>query len=468
MHRLKGIFLTFSIIFIILDIIILKYIDRFTHTWIGYVLFSVCLGIALCLGIFHYILLIKKFDLTIVGPVNTADGVGGQGINQYRLLKKLAKINIKATSFKSKDLSLEESFWARLPVFKFGKVIFFHDYNSHKSHKPCLSVLFNLKNRFRKRFKLPNPKKHLIFIYSMIESTALPDYMVNYMNTCFDAVIVPDPFLIELYKNAGVKKPIFCLPLIVNYRMNAQHPLKQKASEVFTFSNLSSTYDRKNTAKLVDAFLLAFKNIDNVRLAINSRAACGHELVKIKNSLANAPEKERAKVCYTNDVLDEKQFENALNACDCYVSPSKGEGFSIIPREAMILGIPCIVTDNTGQSTIAQSGLAEVVKSEIICPALYEYKDKTLIIGNHFDCKVEDLAQAMMNVYKNYSSYLKKSQQMREWAFQYSFDKLRPLHYRFLINPKRIILGEKNELTEECITTDSAEFYEKYKNIFKL
>lgn len=467
MNRLKRMYLVFAFVFVILGIATLTWINRFTYTWIGYVLLSTCIGVVLCCGILHYISFIKKYDLTIVGQINAADGIGGHSINQYRLLKRLGHINLMAISVKRYGLTFVEKILVRIPFFKFGKVIFFHDYNAHQPHKPCLSILFNPKNRFRKRFALPNPEKHLLLIYSMIESTELSSYMVDYMNTCFDAVVVPDPFLIELYKNHGVRKPIFCLPLIINYR-NIHQPIKKSASEIFTFLNLSATYYRKNTAKLVEAFLLTFKDNDKVKLVINSRTCAESELTKIKAVLEKVSEKERTKVNHTQKVLTEDEFDTLLRSADCYVSPSKGEGFSIIPREAMIMGIPCIVTNNTGQTTIAQSGLTEVVKSEILCPALHEHSDKTIVLGNQFDCTTEDLAQAMINVYNNYQTYLNKSQQMRDWALQYTFDNLRPIHDHFLIHPQHITLGNKNELTPNSITTDSPEFYKKYKRLFNL
>jgi glycosyltransferase involved in cell wall biosynthesis len=467
MNRLKGIYLAFALLFIILATFTFREIHHFSHAWIGYILFAICIFLTLFnLGL-HYYSFIKKFDLTIVGNINTADGVGNQGINQYHLLQGLASINFKALSIKRHGLTFLERFLFRLPVFKFGKVIFFHDYNSHQPHEPTLSALFNRKNRFRKRFDLPDPAKHLILNYSMIESTELPSFMVDYMNKCFDAILVPDPFLIEIYKNHGVQKPIFCLPLIVNYK-GISKPLKKAASKVFTFTNLSVTSDRKNTSKLIEAFVIAFKKNNNVQLVINSRYTTDSENIKIKKLLENASEEDRIKIYYSQNTLSEEEFNNKLRQTDCYVSPSKGEGFSVIPREAMMLGIPVVVTDNTGQSTIAQSGLAEVVKSDIICPGIFEYKDRTLVIGHQFDCTLEDLTQAMLNVYNNYQSYLSKSQQMRNWALQYSFDNLRPMHYRFLIEPKKIELGNKNELTEDHITTDSPEFYKKYKVLFNL
>ena len=55
-----------------------------------------------------------------------------------------------------------------------------------------------------------------------------------------------------------------------------------------------------------------------------------------------------------------------ISTFDCYVNLSKGEGFSIPPRESLALGIPCIISDNTAHKTICDSGLVLPVTSKIL------------------------------------------------------------------------------------------------------
>src|SRR5882724_11465347 len=49
--------------------------------------------------------------------------------------------------------------------------------------------------------------------YSMFESDAIPQLWVDILNNYYDMVVVPDNYLIDVYKNSGVKIPIFMIPL---------------------------------------------------------------------------------------------------------------------------------------------------------------------------------------------------------------------------------------------------------------
>ena len=60
---------------------------------------------------------------------------------------------------------------------------------------------------------------------------------------------------------------------------------------------------------------------------------------------------------------------------------------------------------NGNQKTICNSGLVECVDSNIEKAACYQQYNH-VVIGNNFDCTVDDLANAMLKVYENYDDYL--------------------------------------------------------------
>ena len=65
-------------------------------------------------------------------------------------------------------------------------------------------------------FKVFDRKEQIFIAYSMFESTSIPRIWVKKLNQEFDMVVVPDPYLIEVYKNSGVTVPIFFVPLGVD------------------------------------------------------------------------------------------------------------------------------------------------------------------------------------------------------------------------------------------------------------
>lgn len=165
---------------------------------------------------------------------------------------------------------------------------------------------------------------------------------------------------------------------------------------------------------------------------------------------------------FTERELDKENHLNIFKNIDCYVSLSSGEGFSIQPREAMVLGIPVIVTNNTGQTTICNSHFVKAVPSMDEVPGFYPIY--TNYYGVFYDCKLEDAAQALKDVYNNYDHYLQQGPAAREWVKQYTYEQLKPL-YLGLLNPKRIILGHENKVTPDFLSTDSSELCEKFNQL---
>lgn len=63
---------------------------------------------------------------------------------------------------------------------------------------------------------------------------------------------------------------------------------------------------------------------------------------KIKIELQNS---NLQNVKIINNKLDRNEYVELLQNASCYVSPSKGEGFALPPREALAIGLPVILTD---------------------------------------------------------------------------------------------------------------------------
>ena len=154
-----------------------------------------------------------------------------------------------------------------------------------------------------------------------------------------------------------------------------------------------------------------------------------------------------------------------MKSLDCYVLLSKGEGFSISPREALALGIPCILTNNTAQKTICSSGFVEAVKSDILEPAYY-YCFSKMPVGYHFGSHLSDVMNSMKNVYYNYSHHKERALKGKVWVEQY-LRKNVVKKYSMLISPKKIVFSDSNVITEDCLFTSSKSLYNKYINLMK-
>jgi glycosyltransferase involved in cell wall biosynthesis len=389
-----------------------------------------------------------KPDIAIHGPIVMADGIGRQTVELAKVLTKRHKVQITSGHVRKNDVPPE--------ILKIVKT---------KYKQPARIViieesLWGPGNPIDRFFPNLGSKDQIRFAYSMLESTQIIAEWVIMINLYFDAVIVPDAFLVDAYRNSGVTVPVFHIPLGIDIQDFLQTPLKEpKTKGPLVFACLASGIERKNHKLMIQAFAKALGNNENALLFINCRLTEPATRAEIINEIQ---EQNCSNIKYTEICFKKDAYLKFFRSVDCLINLSKGEGFAIQPREAMALGIPVILSDNTAQSTICKSGLVKAVPSSISEPRYYygrQIKD-----GEQYNCSLDEAVEAIQDVYLNYAQYASKGALMREWASKYDYKNLEPL-YESLVAPKKIMLGDVNEITEECIVTDSKVLYDKYANL---
>lgn len=401
-------------------------------------------------------------DATIVGRVDYADSIGRQAVDAMIMLDREDFIVNMVSNRDIRDADIAPKILDKLYNVgldnSIGKVLIYE--------RVLKTSSFDIANRlsfssFLSWVKGWPREKQIWYAYSMIESSEIPQEWVKKINKYFDAVLVPDKFLVEVYKNCGVTKPIFVLPLPVDLDYILKEDLKTQPNKIFTFGNLSAIHARKNQLLLVQAFHKAFNNDPNVQLILSSRVKKNGYLEEVQNYIKN---NNITNIKLNLQKLSKEDYLTTLKSLDCYINISKGEGFSVQPREAMALGIPSIISNNTGQSTIVASGLVLPVKSEIMEPSYNTFLKG--YFGVEFNVEIEDVIAQMRNVYTNYQQYLKHSAAMREWVSRYKYENTAPL-YQTLVKPSKVILGAGNEIGEDYIVTDAPELVAKYSQLQK-
>lgn len=390
----------------------------------------------------------KKPDLTVVANVYMADGIGRQGIGLIQTLYDDLDINVlkqEPCSFKGiKDSKILATLMK--PLNSFGKVAFW-------------TYILGLNESIIESHK--KISSDLKIAYSMFESDAIPELWVKILNNYYDCLLVPDPWLVRIYQSSGVKIPIFVLPLGIILNENWLNK-KHTKNDIFTFGMTGGFWERKNHIKTMQAFLEAFKDSKEVKLKIHGRfGPFKSEVIKAYQNLGSPQNIE-----LLTNTLDASQYDEFHEDIDCYVFISKGEGFSITPRESLALGKPCILSNNTAHKTICDTGLVVPIPANIKVPAYYEVFGKN--IGNFFDCQTADVALAMKEVFHNYEKYLEITQEAGPiFASKYLWSELKPL-YLSIIRPQKISLGEKNIIFPTHIETNSKTLYNKIKKVFSL
>ncbi len=395
----------------------------------------------------------KQYDLTIVGFPKFGDGIGRIPLIFIDALKDDLKINWRNT--RNLRPTTEE-----LPdgVQKFIKA----RKSSYRAFKNPGKVALLTDVLYRKK-RSPHtfiPKESIIKIaYSMLECTAIPQKWVSILNSKFDLVVVPEKWLVPIYKKSGIKIPIFVLPLGMYLDDFLNKSFKTAPNHPFVFGNLSALMNHKNQLLLIEAFAKAFGNSPDVRLRLNARMSNVAEqdriLHKIKKLRLNNVE-------LNVKPLSWKDYIQFMADLDCYVSFSKGEGYAVIPREALALGIPVILSDNTAHTTLCKSDHAKCIPSLIQESVdYYLFKHKNCYFYN---CKVRDATTALRDMYDNYDVHLKKSLQRKNWVKQFSYKNLKK-KYLNLIKPLQVQYGKEDKITEDYLMTSSKKLYSKYQKI---
>jgi glycosyltransferase involved in cell wall biosynthesis len=111
---------------------------------------------------------------------------------------------------------------------------------------------------------------------------------------------------------------------------------------------------RKGWDVLIDAWLRAFDDGDDVTLVLKTWSAAGRPMAELEGELLarvaalGGDPARMADVVLLGDLLDDRAMAGLYAACDVFVSPSRGEGFCRPVAEAMAAGRPVIATAHSG------------------------------------------------------------------------------------------------------------------------
>lgn len=386
--------------------------------------------------------ILARYDLTVIGTVRFAESLSGITASIIDTLNEDLHINFIPTSNNHllQDLSNKVIGIISKQDAAPGKVAILSDIIWHTAADNVKLV----------------PNSDIKIAYSMLESDAIPEKWVDILNKNFDSVVVPDDFYKNVYEKCKVKIPVFVLPCLMHLKDLLNQQIKRKNNFPFKFGISCLLNPNKNLDLLVKSFGQAFKNNNNVELVIHSRCENPDYLNKLINLAKVHKIKKFNFFCKR---FSREEYISFLKDLDCYVSISKGEGFSMVPREALALGIPCILSNNTAQKTICNTGLVRSIDANIKEFAYYEHLGG--IHGYCFNCRIKDIKEALLDVYANINKFRAKAKLGRNWVAQYSCEYLKK-RYLSLFSPKKVLLGDKNFVDADYLMTNSITLYKKY------
>lgn len=197
--------------------------------------------------------------------------------------------------------------------------------------------------------------------YTMLEVTGLPRDWVDGCNR-MDEVWVPARFNVETFRSSGVTAPIRVMPLGVDPLYFNPDIKAERISDAFTFLSVFEWGERKAPEVLLRAFAREFSAREDVMLVLS--VFNRDPAVDVRQEIAKLALPKSARiVVIINPGFTGYQMGSLYRSADCFVLPTRGEGWGQPVLEAMACGLPVIAT--------GWGGLADFLDDEVGYPVSY-------------------------------------------------------------------------------------------------
>lgn len=381
------------------------------------------------------------YQAAIVGYINQADGIGGQSLGLLEQLVNTERIGFAPSRFFNSVAKGTIPDWMQqVPVVRANDSV-------------GITLFLDMLTLGELALYRRIPRSRIIIAYSMIETDVLSERWVSIINNHVDLVIVPELFLKDIYQACGVRIPLYVVPLGLN-ALPFDYPDHSRGS-TFVVGFSSSFTHRKNHLAVAQAFVSAFGKRTDVRLVLHGRNGDPELVEELKRYCA---QQEVETISIIHEQLNTRDYYDLLASFDCYISLSLGEGYALGPREALALGIPCILSDHTAHRNLINNGFALPVA--IASREQAPIKDGNA--GNYFVADRSDAARCLQEVEQHYQIYHERAQKARAWIESYRWDRVISDFITF-IRPSAVRRGSCNMIRKgELITCDQT-LYDTYR-----
>lgn len=173
--------------------------------------------------------------------------------------------------------------------------------------------------------------------YTPWESTELPNGWKKMMNDC-DEVWAPSEWLANVFEMNGINN-------VHVYEHGVDHswrPIKREPGQVVKFLHVGEPALRKGGQMAIDAFRATFGDREDVHLTVK---AWGQHYLRAWNEEGRISKPKYNNVTIIDDITSKGELQAIYYSHDCLVYPSYGEGFGLIPLQALASGMPVICSN---------------------------------------------------------------------------------------------------------------------------
>lgn len=238
--------------------------------------------------------------------------------------------------------------------------------------------------------------------YTPWESTRIPKGWVQHMQQC-DEIWATSNFVKEVYEKNNVHHNIHVIPHGISSDFSI---LDREVTDTFNFLHVGGDSKRKNAQMVVDAFLELYEDNMDYKLYLKYSNFCFAEIY-LNGRLV--PATMHPQIVGVPGSLDVESLVKLYHSCHCMVYPTSGEGFGMIPFEAICTGMPTIVTNETGCKDFAHYSIpleAEFVTADWNNKQFEE--DTGMWASPDFE-QLIDLMKSVVDEYDEFKKYTIKS-----------------------------------------------------------
>jgi glycosyltransferase involved in cell wall biosynthesis len=176
--------------------------------------------------------------------------------------------------------------------------------------------------------------------YTPWESSVLPDGWVEAFNDNSDEVWTTSPLIAQWYKDAGVEKPIYVYQHGVE---SIWTPKRRYLDGKLRFLHVGEPAGRKGGQETLDTFRAVFGDREDVHLTIKAWTR-NSTRAYVDGEMVGAPDKVFNNVTVIRNEITQDEMVKLFHDHHALVYPGWGEGFGLIPLQALATGMPTICT----------------------------------------------------------------------------------------------------------------------------